>query len=84
MAAGLPVIASNFPLWKEIVEGNACGLCADPLKPQAIAEAAEYMITHPEEAMQMGENGRKAVEQKYNWEKEAETLVSLYRRLVEC
>lgn len=81
MAAGLPVVASNFPLWREIVEGNRCGICVDPLNPLEIAEAIEYLLSHPEEAKRMGENGRRAVEEKYNWEKEAEKLVTLYRNL---
>jgi glycosyltransferase involved in cell wall biosynthesis len=83
MAAGLPVVASNFPLWKEIVEGNRCGITVDPLDPKAIARAIEYLLTHPEEARRMGENGRRAVEEKYNWGKDAEKLVRLYRNLLE-
>ena len=83
MAAGLPVVASDFPLWKEIVEGNRCGITVDPLDPKAIARAIEYLLTHPEEARRMGENGRRAVEEKYNWGKEAEKLVRLYRNLLE-
>jgi glycosyltransferase involved in cell wall biosynthesis len=83
MAAGFPVVASNFPLWKEIVEGNRCGITVDPLDPKAIAQAIEYLLTHPEEARQMGENGRRAVEEKYNWEKEAEKLLALYKELVD-
>jgi len=83
MAAGLPVVASNFPLWKEIVEGNRCGITVDPLDPKAIAQAVEYLLAHPEEARRMGENGRRAVEEKYNWGKEAEKLVRLYRNLLE-
>ena len=82
MAAGLPVVASNFPLWREIVEGNRCGICVDPLNPKEIAQAIEYLITHPEEARKMGENGRRAVEEKYNWEKEGEKLLKLYEELV--
>ncbi len=81
MAAGLPVIASNFPLWKEIVEGNECGLTVDPLDPKEIAQAIEYLITHPEEARRMGENGRRAVEEKYNWETEGRKLLQLYEGL---
>lgn len=82
MAVGLPVIASNFPLWKEIIEGNHCGLTADPLNPKEIAKAIEYLIMHPEEARMMGENGRRAVMEKYNWEKEGEKLLRLYEELL--
>jgi glycosyltransferase involved in cell wall biosynthesis len=83
MAAGLPVIASNFPLWKEIVEGNKCGLTVDPLNPREIAQAVEYLLEHPELRQEMGENGRRAVIEKYNWEQEAEKLLALYQRLLE-
>jgi len=82
MAAGIPVIASNFPLWKNIIEKNKCGLCVNPLDPKEIARAIEYLLTHPEEARKMGENGRRAVEKQYNWEMEAEKLLSLYEGLL--
>ncbi|MGM0767028.1 MAG: glycosyltransferase family 4 protein [Pseudomonadota bacterium] len=78
MAAGLPVIASDFPLWRQIIESNQCGLCVDPLDPKAIAQAVDYLISHPEEAELMGENGKAAVEQKYNWLIEEKKLVDWY------
>lgn len=81
MATGLPVIASNFPLWKQIVEGNQCGLCVDPLDPKNIAQAIDYLITHPAEAEQMGRNGQKAVYEKYNWDIEEAKLLSFYKEL---
>ena len=81
MAAGLPVVASNFPLWKEIVEGNNCGLTVNPLDPREIADAVEYLLEHPEEAEAMGRNGRKAVMEKYNWENESKKLLDLYEEL---
>jgi glycosyltransferase involved in cell wall biosynthesis len=82
MAVGLPVIASNFPLWKEIVEGNNCGLTVDPLNPEDIARAMKYLLEHPDEARQMGENGKKAVLEKYNWENESKKLLVLYEELL--
>lgn len=82
MAAGIPVIASNFPLWKEIVEGERCGICVDPLNSNEIAEAIEYLITHPAEAEQMGLNGLRAVRGKYNWELEKRKLFELYEGLL--
>jgi glycosyltransferase involved in cell wall biosynthesis len=83
MAAGLPVIASNFSLWKEIIAGNNCGICVNPLEPKEIARAVEHLMANPEEAKKMGENGRKAVLEKYNWENEAKKLKVLYRKILE-
>ena len=82
MAAGIPVIASDFPLWSQIVSSNHCGLCVDPLQPQAIAEAIDFLITHTQEAEEMGRNGQKAVEEKYNWGIEEQKLLALYAELL--
>lgn len=82
MVAGLPVIASDFPLWKKIIEGNECGLCVDPLDPQAIAKSIDYLITHPNEAERMGRNGQRAVQEHYNWNIEEQKLLSLYQSLI--
>lgn len=81
MSAGVPVIASNFPLWREIVEGNECGICVDPLDPQAIAEAIDYLVTHPQDAERMGRNGQRAVAEKYNWGIEEQKLLGFYAAL---
>jgi len=81
MSASLPLIASDFPLWREIVEGAKCGLLVDPLKPEEIAKAIDWLLDHPEEAEQMGKNGRKAVEDKYNWSHEENKLLKLYKKL---
>lgn len=83
MALGLPVITSNFQLYKDVVEKYKCGICVDPLNPKDIAEAIEYIMTHPLEAKKMGENGKKAVIQKYNWSIEEEKLFSVYKGLLQ-
>ncbi|MCE8018999.1 glycosyltransferase family 4 protein [Halomonas sp. MCCC 1A11036] len=81
MSAGLPVIASDFPLWREIVEGSDCGICVDPLDPEAIAEAIDFIVTRPERAREMGRNGQRAVAERYNWQQEERKLLDLYRAL---
>lgn len=81
MSAGVPVIGSHFPLWRKIIEGNECGICVDPLDPQAIADAIDYLIAHPEEAEQMGRNGQRAVQERYNWTIEEKKLLDLYHSL---
>jgi glycosyltransferase involved in cell wall biosynthesis len=82
MVASIPPIASNFPLWREIIEGNECGLCVDPLDPAAIAKAIDYLVTHPEEARRMGENGRRAVMTQYNWSIEEKKLLNFYTKVL--
>lgn len=82
MAAGLPVIVSNFTLWQRIIKGNQCGLCVNPLKPKEIAQAIEYLITHPKETITMGNNGREAVLKKYHWAKQGQKLLWLYSQIL--
>jgi glycosyltransferase involved in cell wall biosynthesis len=82
MAAGIPVIASDFPRFREIVEGARCGLLVQPDDPAGIAGAIEFILTHPEEAEEMGKRGQEAVVRKYNWAGEERKLLHLYRMLL--
>ena len=82
MAAGLPVIASNFPLWKEIVEVNKTGICVDPLDPKTISDAINRILKNPKEAAEMGRNGKALVLTKYNWEIERQKLITFYAQLL--
>ncbi|MFN3791830.1 glycosyltransferase [Massilia sp.] len=82
MAAGIPVIASDFPLWRDIVEGSRCGLCVDPRDPAAIAAAIDHLASHPRQAREMGANGRRAVLDRYNWENEEAKLIAFYADLL--
>jgi len=81
MSAGIPVVASDFPLWREIIMGVGCGLVVDPLDVGAIAEAIEYLVVHPQEAEAMGRRGREAVKKKFNWPREEQKLIKLYKDL---
>ncbi len=81
MSAGIPLIVSDFPLWREIVQGVGCGILVDPLNPTAIAEAIKWLFEHPEEAERMGRRGKEAATSRFNWEKEAAKLIGLYQEL---
>jgi glycosyltransferase involved in cell wall biosynthesis len=81
MAAGLPVVISDFPLWRKLIGSAGCGLVADPLDPVAIAEALIWLLRHPSEAAEMGRNGQRAVAENYNWECESKRLLAIYAEL---
>ena len=54
----------------------------DPFDPNAIAKAIELLLTDSALAEDMGRNGRKAVEERFNWSSEERTLLSFYSSLL--
>jgi len=83
MSAGLPVVASDFPVWRQFVESADCGILVDPVDPEAIAAAIRRLLQHPQEAESMGRRGREAVCDRFNWNSEAEKLCDCYRQLLD-
>lgn len=81
MAAGIPVIASDFPLWRGIIENTDCGVVVSPLSVESIASAMKWIINHPKESYRMGDFGKAAVDAKFNWEEESIKLVEFYEKL---
>lgn len=83
MMAGLPVVCTDFDLWREILERWHCGICVNPESVEEIANAIQYLLDHPEEAKRMGENGRKAVAEEFNWSIEEKKLIRMYEGLLD-
>lgn len=79
MALGLPVITSDLPLLRAVVEAANCGFCVSPYDTEALATQMIWCIENPENLQKMGKNGRKAIVETYNWEQEKEKLLRLYR-----
>jgi glycosyltransferase involved in cell wall biosynthesis len=78
----VPVVASDFECWREYVTGVGSGIMVDPLSVPQAADAVQWLLSHPEEMKEMGRRGRRAVLEKYNWEREAEKLVAFYDMLL--
>lgn len=78
MMAGLPVLCTDFTMWKDVVEGNHCGLCVNPHDKNAVTNAIKYMYNHPFEMAKMSENARNAAVKFYNWKTEETKLLKLY------
>ena len=78
MAAGLPVVATDVPLWRSVVDGAGCGLLVDPLDPAAIAAACTRLLDDDALAARMGAAGREAARARFSWRGEGERLVRFY------
>jgi glycosyltransferase involved in cell wall biosynthesis len=81
LAAGLPVVTSNFPQWHKLIDRIGCGITVNPGDPVAIAGAMKFLMLHPSEAEEMGRRGREAFMNELNWNKQKPRLLELYARL---
>jgi glycosyltransferase involved in cell wall biosynthesis len=81
MAFGLPIVASDFPAWKALIEGHGVGLCVNAGSTGSINAGLIWLREHPDEARAMGERGRTLVRTTFNWEREAARLVEFYQTL---
>lgn len=79
--AGLPVIASNFPEMRALVERYEVGATTDPANAEEIARVTNDLLARPDDLARFRENARKAAED-VNWEHEREQLIGLYRRIL--
>ncbi len=82
MGAAIPVLCSNFPVWKELVEKRGAGLCVDPGQEDQVRAAITNLHANPREAAKMGQRGRAGVERHFRWAGEAKKLEKLYNRLM--
>lgn len=82
MAAGLPLIASDFEHWRTFVEGEGCGIQADPRSAESVAAAITRMLRDPAAGEAMGERGKRAVRERFNWGVESQTMLRAYERLM--
>ena len=79
MAVGIPIVFSNFPNYREIAEQSGAGIPVDPTNPEAIANAIECLVRNPDRAKQLGEAGRKAVCEQFNWRVHSVKLLRVYQ-----
>lgn len=81
MAEGIPVLISDFPYYKKIIQRFHCGRCVNAGDVDEIAGNIKWMVNHPREACQMGKNGRKIALKRFNWNMEEKKLLKLYDEL---
>ena len=82
MSAGVPIIGSNFPLWKDIIEENNCGKTTSPLDPKQIAETISHILQNPDELKKMSSNGVSKVQTVFNWSNEEKELFNIYQTVL--
>jgi len=82
MEAGLPIICTDYDLWKDIVDRYKCGICVKPGDVPGLRQAMHAIMADKKAAFQMGINGRQAVEKEFNWTSEEAKYCKMFSDLL--
>jgi len=82
LESGLPVLCTDYLIWKDIVEKYNCGYTINPLSRTQFIETIEMMIKNRDQLVKLGENGRKAIENEFNWKSQERKLLDIYKRIL--
>jgi glycosyltransferase involved in cell wall biosynthesis len=82
MWCGLPLVSSDFPNLRQIIDPAQCGICIDPCNAERAAAAIMNLLDQPELRQQMGANGRDAVLRAYNWPAASKVLSQVYKNVL--
>ncbi|MDQ9075805.1 glycosyltransferase, partial [Cutibacterium avidum] len=81
MAAGIPFISTDLPFLVNMLEKWDCGVFVDTSKDaKAAAEATKELLADPERCKRLGENGRRAIAEEFNFEADVDALVTVEER----
>lgn len=80
MEAGIPFISTDYILWKEITDKHDCGICVEPGNITQIKDAITFLLNNPKKAFEMGQNGRRAVIEEYNWSTQERVYVEIFKK----
>lgn len=82
MSQGTPVITTNIGGQAELVENGVNGLLVKPGDPGDLAEKISNILDNPELGREMGERGRKIVEENHTPEKHLKRLIEIYESVI--
>jgi phosphatidylinositol alpha-mannosyltransferase len=81
-ASGTPVVASDIPGYRDVVEHEGDGLLVPPGDPLALAETLHDLALDPPRLERLGRNARRSAE-RYAWSHVAERVMESYRDAIE-
>lgn len=83
MFCGIPVIVSNFPELRAVVEDAGCGVVVNSEEPEEIAKGLAQLLKDPAAAAEMGRRGKEAMELKYGYHVDLDRLEAFYHQVIQ-
>src|SRR5262249_5702245 len=82
MSAGIPVVCSNFELWRQVVDAGQAGISVDPSSARELADAVNRIPRDRALWETYSRNGRRLIEEKYSWDREGQRLLASYAEVL--
>jgi glycosyltransferase involved in cell wall biosynthesis len=83
LAAGVPVVQPNHGVFPELHQMTGGAVLFEPNNAAELARALERLLLDPDYARQIGQNGQKAVFEKFNIEQTARQIVRIYQEVLQ-
>lgn len=83
MGCGLPIVLSDLPPSRQFIYGENCAIAVEPDNIDEYVKGIKLLLNKPERAIEMGNNGKRLVFEKYNWSVEEKKLLRLYEKLTQ-
>ena len=81
MACGTPVVASDLPVTREIIDQNINGKLVHPDRPQELGRAIRVLLEYKEQREKLSQNGKTTIATRYNWGNMREKMFKIYQHL---
>jgi phosphatidylinositol alpha-mannosyltransferase len=81
MAAGVPVVASDIPGFRTLLDDSIQGVLVKPRHAQALAKAIIDLLLDPERRARLGQAGRAKAAQ-YDWSRVAQQVLEFYTQVL--
>ena len=78
MALGVPVVVSDIPVLREVVDGDAGAVLVPPADPSALARGIACVLDNPATAKTRAEHARKVFAERFTISRSADALVEFY------
>ena len=82
MSMAIPTIMNNSPYNEKVCRELKIGLCEDPMNLESLSNMIRALLDDPKKCKLYGENGRKAIREKFCWDNEQKKLLSMYETIL--
>jgi glycosyltransferase involved in cell wall biosynthesis len=82
MACGVPVVASNVCAIPEVIDNGVNGILIQPGSVDELSEAISWLLGDPNLRRKMGDNARKTVLERFDWNVNAIRTVEVYQQVL--